>query len=69
MWQRQLTYGKCGTINIHNRIKISAMKLNFLSPKIKEDILNGSADLLPNFSSIRNIPILWHEQEKIFYEQ
>ncbi|WP_339045267.1 zinc ribbon domain-containing protein [Candidatus Mesenet endosymbiont of Agriotes lineatus] len=76
MWQRQLTCGKYGTIKeLYSQERPGSkypqrvLKLNFLSPKIKEDILNGSTNLFPNLSGIRNMPILWHEQEKIFYEQ
>lgn len=74
LWQRQLKSGKySGMIELCERESITAkyaqliLRLNFLAPKLKEAIINGTqprhlklADLM------NNVPLLWNEHEETF---
>jgi len=74
LWQRQLKSGKySGMKELCERESITAkyaqliLRLNFLAPKLKEAIINGTqprhlklADLM------NNVPLLWNEQEEVF---
>lgn len=74
LWQRQLKSGKySGMKELCERESITAkyaqliLRLNFLAPKLKEAIINGTqprhlklADLM------NNVPLLWNEQEEMF---
>ena len=74
LWQRQLKSGKySGMKELCEREYITAkyaqliLRLNFLAPKLKEAIINGTqprhlklADLM------NNVPLLWNEQEEMF---
>lgn len=76
LWQRQLSSGKFATINelcAHEKLGLDYVKrilrLNYLAPKIKEDILNGTQPRhlkLIDFKKTK-IPILWSEQLEKFY--
>ncbi|MCB0744842.1 MAG: hypothetical protein KDC67_13120, partial [Ignavibacteriae bacterium] len=74
LWQRQLKSGKySGMKELCERESITAkyaqliLRLNFLAPKLKEAIIDGTqprhlklADLM------NNVPLLWNEQEEMF---
>ena len=74
LWQQQLKSGKySGMKELCERESITAkyaqliLRLNFLAPKLKEAIINGTqprhlklADLM------NNVPLLWNEQEEMF---
>lgn len=76
LWRRQLSSGKFATINelcAHEKLGLEYVKrilrLNYLAPKIKEDILNGTQPRhlkLIDFKKTK-IPILWSEQLEKFY--
>ncbi|MFP3032869.1 MAG: zinc ribbon domain-containing protein, partial [Wolbachia sp.] len=74
LWKRQLEEGKYGSvkelsakINIGTRRIQQILKLNYLAPKIKEDIVNGRQPRSLKLVDLREIPMLWSEQLEKFY--
>ena len=43
------------------------LRLNYLAPKIKEDIVNGRQPSNLRLADLREIPMLWGEQLEKFY--
>ncbi|MFP3022782.1 MAG: recombinase family protein, partial [Wolbachia sp.] len=73
-WKRQLEEGKyesvkelSAKINIGTRRIQQILRLNYLAPKIKEDIVNGRQPRSLKLADLREIPMLWSEQLKKFY--
>ncbi len=73
LWKRQLEEGKYGSIgelsakiNIGTRRIQQILRLNYLAPKIKEDIVNGKQPRGLKLVDLREIPMLWSEQMKRF---
>ncbi|WP_338406629.1 recombinase family protein [Wolbachia endosymbiont (group A) of Longitarsus flavicornis] len=73
-WKRQLEEGKYGSvkelsikINIGTRRIQQILRLNYLAPKIKEDIVNGRQPRGLKLSDLKEIPMLWSEQLEKFY--
>ncbi|KLT22520.1 site-specific recombinase, resolvase family [Wolbachia endosymbiont of Armadillidium vulgare str. wVulC] len=73
-WKRQLEEGKYGSvkelgvkINIGTRRIQQILRLNYLAPKIKEDIVNGRQPRGLKLADLREIPMLWSEQLEKFY--
>ncbi|WP_395462746.1 recombinase family protein [Wolbachia endosymbiont of Cantharis cryptica] len=76
LWQNQLNSGKFATIGElckHEKLREKyvqyILRLNYLAPKIKEDILNGTQPdhlKLIDFKKTK-IPLLWSEQLEKFY--
>ncbi|WP_264706676.1 recombinase family protein [Wolbachia endosymbiont (group B) of Archips podanus] len=73
-WKRQLEAGKYGSvkelsakINIGTRRIQQILRLNYLAPKIKEDIVNGRQPRSLKLADLREIPMLWSEQREKFY--
>ncbi|WP_339048090.1 recombinase family protein [Candidatus Mesenet endosymbiont of Phosphuga atrata] len=76
LWKHKLNNGEFATLQDlcnHESIGLKyaqyILRLNFLAPKIKEDILNGTQPRhlrLMDFKK-NSIPLLWSEQEEIFY--
>ncbi|WP_264685643.1 recombinase family protein [Wolbachia endosymbiont (group B) of Watsonalla binaria] len=73
-WKRQLEEGKYGSvkelsakINIGTRRIQQILRLNYLAPKIKEDIVNGRQPRGLKLADLREIPMLWSEQVGKFY--
>ncbi|MBA8757904.1 recombinase family protein [Wolbachia pipientis] len=74
LWKRQLEEGKYGSvkemsvkINIGTRRIQQILRLNYLAPKIKEDIVNGRQPRGLKLADLREIPMLWSEQMEKFY--
>ncbi len=74
LWKRQLEEGKyrsvkelSAKINIGTRRIHQILRLNYLAPKIKEDIVNGRQPRDLKLADLREIPMLWSEQMKRFY--
>lgn len=74
LWKRQLEEGKYGSvkelsakINIGTRRIQQILRLNYLAPKIKEDIVNGRQPSNLRLVDLREIPMLWSEQTEKFY--
>ncbi len=74
LWKRQLEEGKyrsvkelSAKINIGTRRIQQILRLNYLAPKIKEDIVNGRQPRGLKLSDLREIPVLWSEQLEKFY--
>ncbi|MFP3025061.1 MAG: hypothetical protein ACEY3L_01960 [Wolbachia sp.] len=74
LWKRQLEAGKyrsvkelSAKINIGTRRIQQILKLNYLAPKIKEDIVNGRQPSNLRLVDFRKIPMLWSEQLEKFY--
>ncbi|WP_419198670.1 recombinase family protein [Wolbachia endosymbiont of Rhagoletis cingulata] len=74
LWKRQLEEGKYANIkelsakiNIGTRRIQQILRLNYLAPKIKEEIVNGRQPRGLKLSDLREIPILWSEQLEKFY--
>ncbi len=74
LWKRQLEEGKYGSvkelsikINIGTRRIQQILRLNYLAPKIKEDIINGRQPRDLKLAELGEIPMLWSEQLKKFY--
>ncbi len=74
LWKRQLEEGKYGSgkelsakINIGTRRIQQILRLNYLAPKIKEDIVNGRQPRGLKLADLREIPMLWREQLEKFY--
>uniref|UniRef100_A0AAU7YQI2 Recombinase family protein n=1 Tax=Wolbachia endosymbiont of Oeneis ivallda TaxID=3171168 RepID=A0AAU7YQI2_9RICK len=74
LWKRQLEEGKyrsvkelSAKINIGTRRIQQILRLNYLAPKIKEDIVNGRQLRGLKLADLREIPMLWSEQMKRFY--
>lgn len=78
LWQRQLNEGKyanLGELCIANNMEPKSMylrtvlRLNFLAPEIKKDILNGTQPRNLKWTDLKKtrIPLLWEEQIKVFY--
>ncbi len=74
LWKRQLEEGKYGSvkelsvkINIGTRRIQQILRLNYLAPKIKEDIVNGRQPSNLRLVDLREIPMLWSEQLEKFY--
>lgn len=72
MWQRQIKEGKyattrelCTEINVRHIQRI--LRLNYLAPRIKEDILNGNQPKYLKLADLKKIPLLWSEQFEKFY--
>ncbi len=75
LWKRQLEEGKYGSvkelsakINIGTKRIQQILRLNYLAPKIKEDIVNGRQPSNLRLADLREIPMLWSEQMKKFYK-
>lgn len=75
LWKRQLEAGKYASvkelsvkINIGTRRIQQILRLNYLAPKIKEDIVNGRQPRSLRLADLREIPMLWSEQLKKFYK-
>ncbi|WP_264378251.1 MULTISPECIES: recombinase family protein [unclassified Wolbachia] len=73
-WKRQLEAGKYASvkelsvkINIGTRRVQQILRLNYLAPKIKEDIVNGRQPRDLKLVDLREIPMLWSEQLEKFY--
>ncbi|QTG99457.1 recombinase family protein [Wolbachia endosymbiont of Rhagoletis indifferens] len=74
LWKRQLEEGKYASvkelstkINIGTRRIQQILRLNYLAPKIKEDIVNGKQPRDLKLIDLREIPMLWSEQMEKFY--
>ncbi|WP_341812720.1 recombinase family protein [Wolbachia endosymbiont (group A) of Eristalinus aeneus] len=74
LWKRQLEEGKYRSmkelsikINIGTRRIQQILRLNYLAPKIKEDIVNGRQPRGLKLADLREIPMLWGEQLEKFY--
>ncbi len=74
-WKRQLGEGKYANIkelskkiNIGTRRIQQILKLNYLAPKIKEDIVNGRQPRSLRLVDLKEIPMLWSEQLEKFYK-
>ncbi len=74
LWKRQLEEGKYGSvkelsakINIGTRRIQQILRLNYLAPKIKEDVVNGRQPRGLKLADLREIPMLWSEQLEKFY--
>ncbi|WP_353283704.1 recombinase family protein [Wolbachia endosymbiont (group A) of Pogonocherus hispidulus] len=74
LWKRQLEEGKYASvgelsakINIGTRRIQQILRLNYLAPKIKEDIVHGRQPRGLKLADLREIPMLWSEQLKKFY--
>ncbi|WP_408066874.1 recombinase family protein [Wolbachia pipientis] len=74
LWKRQLEEGKyesvkelSAKINIGTRRVQQILRLNYLAPKIKEDIVNGRQPRDLKLVDLREIPMLWSEQREKFY--
>ncbi len=74
LWKRQLEDGKYASVKeMSVKIKISMrriqqiLRLNYLAPKIKEDVVNGRQPRGLKLVNLREIPMLWSEQLKKFY--
>ncbi|WP_253302319.1 recombinase family protein [Wolbachia endosymbiont of Psylliodes chrysocephala] len=75
LWKRQLEEGKYRSvkelsvkINIGTRRIQQILRLNYLAPKIKEDIVNGRQPSNLRLVDLREIPMLWGEQLEKFYD-
>ncbi|GFQ75975.1 gp31 protein [Trichonephila clavata] len=75
LWKRQLEEGKyesvkelSAKINIGTRRIQQILRLNYLAPKIKEDIVNGRQPSNLRLVDLREIPMLWSEQMEKFYK-
>ncbi|WP_425386618.1 recombinase family protein [Wolbachia endosymbiont (group A) of Barypeithes pellucidus] len=73
LWKRQLEEGKYASIkelsakvNIGTRRIQQILRLNYLAPKIKEDVINGRQPRSLKLVDLREIPMLWSEQIKRF---
>jgi hypothetical protein len=77
LWQRELKRGKYASIRaLATKKKIDEscarriINLNYLSPKIKEMILEGTQPKHLRLQDIiRDLPVLWNEQEEKFLKQ
>lgn len=78
LWQRQLNedkYANIKELSIANNMAPRSMyprvvfRMNFLAPKIKEDILNGRQPRHLKWTDLKKMPLLWSEQLKKFYGQ
>ncbi|WP_419198838.1 recombinase family protein [Wolbachia endosymbiont of Rhagoletis cingulata] len=74
LWKRQLEERKyesvkelSAKINIGTRRIQQILRLNYLAPKIKEDIVNGRQPRSLKLANLREIPMLWSEQLEKFY--
>ncbi|NSX83560.1 recombinase family protein, partial [Wolbachia endosymbiont of Atemnus politus] len=74
LWRRQLEKGKYGSVReMSVKFKISMrriqqiLRLNYLAPKIKVDIINGRQPRGLRLADLREIPMLWSEQLEKFY--
>ncbi|MFJ5423113.1 hypothetical protein ACIPNH_00070, partial [Wolbachia endosymbiont of Drosophila barbarae] len=74
LWKRQLEEGKYESvgelstkINIGTRRIQQILRLNYLAPKIKEDIVNGRQPRSLRLVDLKEIPMLWSEQIEKFY--
>ncbi|APR97876.1 hypothetical protein [Wolbachia endosymbiont of Folsomia candida] len=74
LWQRQIKEGKyattrelCTEINVRHIQRI--LRLNYLAPRIKENILNGTQPRNLKLADLKKIPHSWNEQMKLFYGQ
>lgn len=74
LWKRQLEAGKYASvkelsvkINIGTRRVQQILRLNYLAPKIKEDIVKGRQPRGLKLADLREIPMLWSEQLEKFY--
>ncbi len=74
-WKRQLEEGEYANIkelsakiNIGTRRIQQILRLNYLAPKIKEDIVNGRQPRGLKLADLTEIPMLWSEQMKKFYK-
>ncbi len=75
LWKRQLEEGKyesvkelSAKINIGTRRIQQILRLNYLAPRIKEDIVNGRQPRGLRLVDLREIPMLWSEQLEKFYK-
>ncbi|MFP3016990.1 MAG: recombinase family protein, partial [Wolbachia sp.] len=74
LWKRQLEEGEYANIkelskkiNIGTRRIQQILRLNYLAPKIKEDIVNGRQPRSLRLADLREIPMLWSKQLEKFY--
>lgn len=77
LWQRQLDeekYANIKELSVANNMAPKSMyprvvfRMNFLAPKIKEDILNGTQPRHLKWTDLKKMPLLWSEQLKKFYD-
>ncbi len=75
LWKRQLEEGKYRSvkelsvkINIGTRRIQQILRLNYLAPRIKEDIVNGRQPSNLRLVDLREIPMLWSGQFEKFYK-
>ena len=74
LWQRQLKSGKysgmrelCEHLSITTRYAQLILRLNFLAPKLKEAIIQGTQPRHLKLADVMgHVPLLWHEQEEMF---
>ncbi|WP_264686960.1 MULTISPECIES: recombinase family protein [unclassified Wolbachia] len=73
LWKRQLEEGKYRSvkelstkINIGTRRIQQILRLNYLAPKIKEDIVHGRQPRGLKLADLREIPMLWSKQLEKF---
>jgi hypothetical protein len=74
LWKRELRRGKYGSIrdlaekkSVNEAYVRRVLNLNYLSPKIKEMILDGKQPKHLRLQDLlHNAPLLWGEQEKLF---
>ncbi len=74
LWKRELEEGKyrsvqklSAKINIGARRIQQILRLNYLAPKIKEDIVNGRQPRDLKLAYLREVPMLWSDQLEKFY--
>ncbi|MFT0820064.1 MULTISPECIES: recombinase family protein [Wolbachia] len=75
LWKRQLEEGKyrsvkelSAKINIGTRRIQQILRLNYLAPRIKEDIVKGRQPRDLRLVDLREIPMLWSEQVEKLYK-
>jgi hypothetical protein len=74
LWQRKIQRGSfenlselCKYYKINDSYASKIMNLNYLSPKMKEMIINGKQPKHLRLQDLMNdVPLLWEEQEKKF---
>ncbi|MDX5507401.1 MAG: recombinase family protein [Wolbachia endosymbiont of Hylaeus sinuatus] len=74
LWKRLLEEGKYANIkelskkiNIGTRRIQQILRLNYLAPKIKEDVINGRQPRDLRLADLKEISMLWSEQLEKFY--
>lgn len=75
-WQRQLAARQYSSLrelvreqNLNYNHTCDLFQLNFLAPKLKEAILNGTQPRhLKLIDLMKGVPLLWEEQEAVFWD-